>query len=62
MVETLHIFHTQLRTQTKNDSEKDFFKLMNDSVFSMTMENIKKHNDIKLVTNRESFLKNVMKP
>ena len=55
-------FNTTIRTKATSDFEKDFFKLMNNSVFGKTMENIRNRVDIKLCSDEEKVEKLIAKP
>ena len=54
--------NTDLRSKATNNFEKDFFKLMNNSVFGKTMENIRNRVDIRLITSENEAKKLISKP
>ena len=54
--------NTNLRKQAKNDFEKDFFKLMNNSMFGKTMEAIRDRIDIHIANNWKQAAHYIKKP
>ena len=55
-------FNTEKRKNATNDFEKDFFKLMINSVYGKTMDNLRKRINVRLVNNKKDFLKYTNRP
>ena len=55
-------FNTEKRMSATNDFEKDFLKLMINSAYGKTMENLRNRINVRLVNNAEDFFKFTSKP
>ena len=55
-------FNTEKRMQATNDADKNFFKLMINSVYDKTIENMKKRIKIRIVTNKKDYNKYSSRP
>ena len=55
-------FNTEKRTNAANSYEKDFLKLMINSVYGKTLENLQKTINVRLVNNEKDFLKYIIRP
>ena len=55
-------FNTEERKNAANDVEKDFLKLMINSVYGKTIENLRKRINVRLVNNAKDFLKYTSRP
>ena len=55
-------FNTEKRTNAANSFEKDFFKLMINSVDGKTIENLRKRIHVRLVNNEKDFLTYISRP
>ena len=55
-------FNTEKRKNATNDFEKDFFKLMINSLYGKTIENLRKRMNVRLVNNEKDFLKYSSRP
>ena len=62
MVKKYNDFNTYKRKNAANGSEKDFFKLMNISIFGKTIENVRKRINVRLVKNAKDYIRYISKP